>query len=51
MESGILAALAMLIVLMMILRAMMRSSARLIGLSSLGICIIGVTVTTSYPHL
>ena len=51
MESGILTAVAMLIVFMMILRAVMRSSARLIVLVSLGIWIIGVTVTTSYPHL
>ncbi len=51
MESGALAAIAMLVVLAMISRALFFSSARLLGLVALGVWTVGVTLTTSYPHL
>ena len=51
MESGALAALAMLMVLMMILHSIARSAAWVLGLVSLAVWTFAVTLTTSYPHL
>jgi len=51
MESGLLAAIAMLIVLWMISLAIWRSSSKVLGFASLAVWTFGVTVTTSYPHL
>ncbi len=51
MESGLFAACAMATLLTMILRAQFRSSARALGLAALGVWTVGVTITTSYPHL
>lgn len=51
MESGILGALGMLAILLMILRAIVHSSSRLLGLVALAVWFAGVTVTTSYTHL
>jgi hypothetical protein len=51
MESGLLGAVSLLAVSAVTLRAVLRSSARLIGFASLGVWAAGVTVTTSYPHL
>jgi hypothetical protein len=51
MEMGIVGALAMLAVLAMVLRAVVRSSAVLLGLCTLGTWIVGVAATTSYMAL
>jgi hypothetical protein len=51
MEMGLVGALALLVVLAMVLRAIVRSSARLLGLSALGTWLVGVGATTSYMPL
>lgn len=51
MEIGILGAFAMLAVLLMTLSSIARSSARLLGLCTLGTWIVGVGATTSYMAL
>lgn len=51
METGLLGALAMLTVLVMALRAIVRSTAVLLGLCTLGTWLVGVGATTSYMAL
>jgi hypothetical protein len=51
METGVLGGLGMLLVLAMILRAVSRSSAQVLGLASVAVWAAGITVATSYPHL
>ncbi|WP_406693551.1 hypothetical protein V5E97_21185 [Singulisphaera sp. Ch08] len=51
METGLIGALAMFTVLMMALRAIVRSSAVLLGLCTLGPWLMGVGATTSYMSL
>ncbi|MBV8077264.1 MAG: hypothetical protein JO284_12735 [Planctomycetaceae bacterium] len=51
MEMGLLGGLALLAVLAMVLRAIARSSAIVLGLCSLGTWLVGVAVTTSYMPL
>ena len=51
METGLIGALAMLAVLVMVVQAIRRSSAALLGFSAFGSWIVGVTVTTSYMPL
>jgi hypothetical protein len=43
-------AFAMLAGSVMIFRAIVRSSARVLGMTAFGVWAAGVTVTTSYPH-
>ena len=50
-ETGLLGAAALLAVLAMAVGAIARSSAVLLGLCALGSWLVGVVVTTSYPHL
>lgn len=50
-ETGLLGALALALILIMVLRAIFRSSARLIGLSCLMVWLAGVVFTTSYLPL
>jgi hypothetical protein len=50
-ETGLLGALALALVLIMILLAIVRSSARLVGFSCLAVWLAGVVVTTSYLPL
>jgi hypothetical protein len=50
-ETGLLGALALALVLIMILRAIVRSSARLVGFSCLAVWLAGVIFTTSYLPL
>jgi hypothetical protein len=50
-EMGLIGALALTLVLVMIVRAIIRSSARLVGFSCLGIWLAGVALTTSYLAL
>jgi hypothetical protein len=50
-ETGLLGALALVLVLIMILRAIFRSSAHLVGLSCLAVWLAGVIFTTSYLPL
>lgn len=50
-ETGLLGALALVLVLIMILRAIVRSSARLVGFSCLAVWLAGVAFTTSYLPL
>jgi len=50
-EMGLLGALALALVLIMVLRAIVRSSARLVGFSCLGAWLGGVVLTTSYRPL
>lgn len=51
METGLLGALGLTLVLIMVLRAIARSSARLVGFSCFGVWMVGVTLTTSYLPL
>jgi hypothetical protein len=51
METGLVGAVAMLAVLIMVLKAIARSSAVLLGLSALGTWLMGVLATTSYMPL
>ncbi len=51
METGLVGCLAMLAVLVMALRAIVHSSAILLGLSALGSWLVGVLATTSYMPL
>ena len=51
METGLLGGLALLAVLAMVVRAIARSSAVLLGLCTLGTWLVGVAVTTSYMPL
>ncbi len=50
-ESGLLGALALVLVLIMVLRAILRSSAPLLGSGCLLAWLVGVTLTTSYLPL
>lgn len=50
-ETGLLGALALTLVLIMVVRAIARSPARLMGLSCLGVWLAGVALTTSYLPL
>jgi hypothetical protein len=50
-ETGLLGALALALVLIMVMRAIVRSSARLVGFSCLGAWLAGVVFTTSYLPL
>ena len=50
-ETGLLGALALVLVLIMILRAIVRSSSRLVGFSCLAVWLAGVVFTTSYLPL
>ena len=50
-ETGLLGALALALVLIMILLAIVRSSARLVGFSCLAVWLAGVVFTTSYLSL
>ena len=50
-ETGLLGALALVLVLIMILRAIVRSSSRLVGFSCLAVWLAGVIFTTSYLPL
>jgi hypothetical protein len=50
-ETGLVGGLALALVLIMVLRAILRSSARLIGFSCLMAWLMGVIFTTSYPSL
>ena len=51
METGLLGGLALLAVLAMVLRAIARSSAIVLGFCTLGTWLVGVAVTTSYMPL
>src|SRR5262249_10115515 len=51
METGLLGALAIFTVLVMVLRSIVRSSAVLLGLCTLGTWLVGVAATTSYMAL
>jgi hypothetical protein len=51
METGLVGALALLAVLAMVVHAMARSSAVLLGLGALATWLVGVAATTSYMHL
>jgi hypothetical protein len=50
-ETGLLGALALVLILIMILQAIARSSARLVGFSCLAVWLAGVVFTTSYLPL
>jgi hypothetical protein len=51
METGLVGALALLVVLAMAVQAIVRSSALLLGLAALGTWLVGVGATTSYMPL
>jgi hypothetical protein len=50
-EMGLLGGVALTLVLIIVLTAIARSSARLVGLGCLGVWLVGVTLTTSYLPL